>query len=148
MGFSDDNDRVEGLISAAHAFNEDRRLLNDEGFLRDFLGEAFDLMQEEMNARNNDDYEINPEQMQHLVRAYRFFIKKVRDHNGKIDPFIYNPKEECGYLTAHFFYFALTGEDLTEFAGILEHISAIDVDATLDGRTHFSLTVPGVYRKK
>lgn len=144
----DDEEKIENMILSAHAINQDISLIENEDFLQNFLGDVFQLYEEEMNKRNNADYEINSEQMAYLANAYRFFVKKAHDHNGKIDPFFYNPKEEVGHLDAHFYFFELSGEDLLEFSEILKHFSVITIDATLDGVTHFSINVPNVYRKK
>ena len=148
MGFSDDDEKLSNLIASANAISQDKSIVEDDDFIRGFFGDVFELAAEEMSRRNNDDYEVDPENMQHLFRAYRFFIKKAHEHNGKIDPFVYNPKEEVGHLDAHFFYFELSGDDLLGFSEILSHASAVSIDATLDGCTHFSMVFPAVYRKK
>ena len=148
MGFLDDDEKLDNLIASANAISQDKSIVEDDDFIRGFLGDVFELASEELNRRDNADYEIDPDNMQYLVMAYRFFIKKAHDHNGKIDPFVYNPKEEVGHLDAHFYFFELSGDDLLGFSEILSHASAISIDATLDGVTHFSMNFPSVYRKK
>lgn len=143
-----DEEKYERMISEATALNENKDLAENEEFLNGFLKDCWEIFQEEMDSRNNDDYEVNPDQMQHLVEAYRFFIKKAHDHNGKIDPFEYNPKELVGHLDTHFYFFELSGDDLLEFAKIIANASVITIDATLDGVTHISMNFPDVYRKK
>lgn len=148
MGILDDDERLANLIANAHAIDQDNSLLENEDFVNGFLKDAWEAFEEDLNSRDNADYEINPDQMQHLVRAYRFFIKKAHEFDGKIDPFVYNPKEVVGYLTAHFSYLYFDQMDVIEFAEITVYASAIDFSPSLDGTFDISMTFPDVYRKK
>jgi len=112
------------------------------------LLEAYRIYEDMMSKRKNEDYCINDVQMQKMIDAYNFFTKVAKERHGHMEPFKIVPKEEHGYVTGHFPLFYLDADGIKEFTKILNYMSAISIDATLDGITCVSFTIPRVFVKR
>ena len=99
----------------------------------------------EMRRRNNEDYEVNPVQMNKFLDAVSYFSKKAEENDDTIDPIRCEPKEEHGGLTAHFIVFDSYGEDLQEFSRIMSYCSALSIDVTTNNKCCISITIPNIY---
>ena len=103
----------------------------------------------EMNRRRNEDFEVNPEQMDKFLELLHFFRNKVdSDFDEGIEPFHLEAKEEHGGFSASFCVFDLRGKEITEFARLISYCSAVSIDATSDSQVCISLTVPDVFRER
>lgn len=112
------------------------------------LKDAWELYQEAMRERNNDDYVVDACQMEKLMRAYEFFCRVAVNCGGTIEPLHLEPKEENGGVSVHLALLYLDGENLGRFQKIVGDMGAISIDATLDGNVCISFTIPGVFRHK
>ena len=114
----------------------------------EFLRAAWEIYQEEMDSRSDDDYEPNEIQMKKLLDAYAFFQRICEKSNGSVEKLELIPHEEYCGITAYFTLFYLYGDDLAEFSQIVGNMSAICIDAMLDGTVCISFNIPKVYYKK
>lgn len=107
------------------------------------------LYQAEMDRRRNDDYEVNPEQMdKFLVLLYYFQNKADGEYDDGIEPFHLEAKEECGGFNARFCVFDIHGEEVTEFARLISYCSAVSIDASNESQICISMTVPEIFRER
>ena len=102
-----------------------------------------------MDNRNDEDYILNIPQFRKLVTAYEFLDEMTeRGENGSIEPVRLKPKQEHGGVTANFIVFDLFSDSISRWGEILSCVSAVSIDATLDGKVCISLTIPNVYTRK
>lgn len=114
----------------------------------DYFKQIWELYEQEMAKRSNEDYEVNREQMDKLISAYWFFSKVVAENGGSIDPFRIVPSEINGGVTAYFTVFYLSGAEIAKFAEIIKGASALSIDSMEDGTVCISFTVPRVFKRK
>ena len=136
---TDDND-----IFSQGGFGMDNDNLTDEEEVT-ALAEFYSQV---MSQRNDEDYIVNPLQMDKLLKAAVFFDKEAKAGGGKLYPIMLSPKEEHGYLSAEFTVFHLSGEKTDEFLNILVNVSAFTVDTNLDNNVCISVTIPDVFVRK
>ena len=106
------------------------------------------LIEEELNSRDNNDYKPSADQFQKLVDAYVFFADYAKINGGKVDKVKLVPKKEhCG-VTAYFTLFAPFGDDLERFKRVIQDISAISIDSLTDGTVCISINIPNVFIHK
>lgn len=101
-----------------------------------------------MKLRKDDDYVVNQSQMEKFVDVYDFFQDMGEKCDGDIEKPNLAPKECHGGVTARFFVFDVWGVDIPRFSQIINHLSALSIDAEEDGRICISVTVPDVFIKK
>lgn len=119
--------------------------ISDEEYVRRF-GELYNTV---MSLRRDEDYRINEEQMRKFFEVCEFFGKSAEsDDEAYINPIKLTPREEHGGLTATFLVFDMWGECLEEFKKIVQHLSALTIDATTDYKVCISVTVPNVFVPK
>lgn len=107
------------------------------------------MYEAEMNRRRNEDFEVNPEQMDKFLELLHFFRDKVdSDFDDGIEPFHMEAKEEHGGFSASFCVFDLCGEEITEFARLISYCSAVSIDVVSDSQVCISLTVPNVFQER
>lgn len=97
--------------------------------------------------KENKELIENPNQMSKYHYAKGFFIKYLRENNGKLQTYENNGDINNG-LTFTKNVISLTGIDLWRFANSLRFASALTIDATIDGQVCVSLTIPDVYTKE
>jgi len=109
----------------------------------------FALMYEaEMSNRRNEDYEVNPEQMDKFLELLHFLRNKVDpEFDDGIEPFHLEAKEEHGGFSARFCVLDLHGEEVIEFSRLISHCSAVSIDASNDSQMCISMTVPEIFRR-
>ena len=112
------------------------------------LSKAYQIYEELMRERKNEDYVINNIQMQKMIDAYNFFTKIAKEHHGIMEPFRIVPKEEHGYVTGHFPLFYLDRNDIKLFTEVTDYMSAISIDATTDGIVCISFTIPNIFVRR
>ena len=113
---------------------------------KDWL-KLWELYENELGSRNDDDYAVNRIQMKKLYNAYEFIKKIVKRDGGRIDEQKLVPSEENGGVTAYLTLFYLSGEDLMEFSKIAQSMSALSIDEPLDNEVCISFTIPHVFYK-
>lgn len=118
------------------------------GKVIDLLGGFSEICQKEFEKRSDEDYEVNPDQARKLAGAYLFFEDLAKKNNGRVESFKVIPKEIHGGITAYFPFFYLGDEDIARFCEVISDASAVSIDATTDGETCISLTIPRVFQKK
>lgn len=114
----------------------------------DLINSFYKMYHEEMNLRNNDDYEVNKAQASRLINAYNFFNKIIQRDGGHIETLKYNPKEESCGVTFYTTLLYLYGDDILELAAIVSDMSALSIDSTIDGEVCVSFTIPEVFKLK
>ena len=114
----------------------------------DYAEYIWELYEQEMESRNNADYEADPVQMQKLIDAYGFFAEMALSCGGKVNPVKIVPKEICSGITAYFTVFYLNGDNIRRFCEVVQGFSALSIDSLTDGTVCLSFTVPNVFRHK
>ncbi len=106
------------------------------------------MYEAEMNRRRNEDYEINPEQMDKFLELLYFFRKKVDpEFDEGIEPFNIEAKEEHGGFSARFCVFDLHGEEIGEFARLIGCCTAVSIDVVNNSQICISVTVPEIFKE-
>lgn len=107
------------------------------------------LYEQELNRRRNEDYEVNPIQMDRFLTLLHFLQDKVNpEFDEGIEPFHLEAKEECGGFSADFCVFDLYGDEIPVFAEMLSWCSAISIDATTESQICISITVPDIFVRR
>jgi hypothetical protein len=119
------------------------KFLTDLEFVRKYGA----IYNELLEVRNNSDYIVNNEQMQHFLDMIAFFRDLQSQIGGEIQPIKIEPKQESGGFTAEFSVFDIYLEQVKRFCEVLQYASAVSIDGD-DGRVFISVTVPNIYRKK
>ena len=143
-------DEVDGV--AVNTLAKGARLLkevvdandkDDEWFIKKF-GQVYERV---MELRMNDDYVVNPSQMDKFLDLVSFFMRKANEYKEDfVEIEKTEPKQEFGGVTATFVVFDLHGEeDVQGFCKVLKCCSAVGVEATDDGMVCISCTVPHVF---
>lgn len=114
----------------------------------DLLKEFYEAAIQELEKRNNDDYEVDQVQMAKLVHAYQFFSNLAKRDGGMVEPFDITPKMVHSGITAYFTVFYVARDEMKEFAEIVGDMSALSLDATTDGQVCISFNIPNVFRLK
>lgn len=109
---------------------------------------AWEAYEQEMASRDTRDYELNGEQFQKLIDAYKFFCDYVEANDGEIEPFRIVPTEVHGGITVCVDLLYLHGEMLEQFCRILSGASAISIDSKINGKVCISINIPNVYKKR
>lgn len=114
--------------------------MTNEEFIKQ-LGKAYEQI---ISIRKDDDYVVNPPQMNKFVEVAEFFTDLAEKGNGKVDTIVLSPREEHGGVTATFLVFHIYGEDIAKFSKVISYTSAVSIDSTEDGAC-ISVTVPNVF---
>lgn len=131
----------KGMRMLKQAIDEAEK--DDDWFIKKF-GQIYEAV---MKLRTNDDYAINPIQMDRFLDLVQFFIRKSKEFGDKVDIEKTEPKQEYGGVTATFVVFGVNGDEVREFCKVLKYCSAISIDATDDG-VCISCTVPNIFVRK
>lgn len=117
--------------------------------MEDYIGYLAQLYQQMISNRRNEDYEINPEQMDRFLALLSFFRSKIDPESDEgIEPFHLEAREEHGGFSADFCVFDLSGEEIPVFAQLISCCSAITIDARTDSQICISLTVPDIFVRR
>jgi len=116
---------------------------DDEWFIKKF-GQIYERV---MELRENNDYVVNPGQMDKFLDLISFFMSKASKYDDDFVEIEKNdPKQEFGGVTATFVVFDLHGAaEVQGFCKVLKCCSAISIEATSDGMVCISCTVPDVF---
>ena len=107
------------------------------------------LYEQILANRRNEDYEVNPVQMERFLAILRFFRGKVDpEFDEGFEPFHLEAKEECGGFSADFCVFDLYGTEIQEFARLISYCSALSIDARTESQICISLTVPNIFIRR
>ena len=101
-----------------------------------------------MSLRKDSDYVINQPQMDKLVELVDFFLKLMKKVSGELQPLSLVPSAEHGGVTAHFWYFSVSGDEIQDFASVIRHCSALSIDCLDTGEVCISCTIPNVFIPK
>ena len=120
--------------------------MDDAWFIKKF-GQIYEQV---MALRSNNDYVVNPGQMDKFLDLVSFFIRKADAYDEDfVEVEKTEPKQEFGGVTATFVVFDLNGEeDVQDFCKVLKCCSAVGIDSTSDGMVCISCTVPNVFSQK
>lgn len=141
-----DTEKFEKLLEESTALNAERDELIEQN--KEFVAQLGRLCLNEMESRDNNDYVVNKEQAEKFIDVLNFFMELASDCDGRITHLSFEPREEHASLTAEFTVFDVWSKHLQRYREILEHVSALTVDANLSGKVEVSLTVPNVYVHK
>lgn len=111
-------------------------------FIKKF-GEIYNRV---MSLRKNEDYVVNPRQMDRFLDLVNFFLHHV-DEDGNVEIEENEPKTGLGGVTATFLVMTLRGDEVTEFCNVMKCCSAVSIDSCDDGAC-ISCTVPEVFVRK
>lgn len=103
-----------------------------------------ELYEEILRFRKDDDYEINPAQLDKLVQVTAFFMDAAKQLDGRVEPVRLVPREEHSGVTAEFPVFDIVGEDIHWLCDVMQHCSALTIDPAGEG-VCISCTVPDVF---
>ena len=117
--------------------------------MEDYIGYFAQLYHQMISNRRNEDYEINPVQMDKFLALLSFFRNKIDpEFDEGIEPFHLEAREEHGGFSADFCVFDLTGEEIPVFAQFISCCSAITIDARTDSQICLSRTVPDIFVRR
>lgn len=116
--------------------------MDDDWFVQKF-GEIYKQV---IGLRRNDDYVVNPRQMDRFLDLVNFFLHHI-DNSGDVEIEENEPKNEIGGVTATFLVMTLRGDEVQDFCKNLKCCSAISIDSCEDGAC-ISCTVPKVFVRK
>ena len=101
-----------------------------------------------MAMRKNDDYAVDPQQMDKFLDLVAFFSKRLGDKpTASVDVEKIEPKRQSGSVVAKFVLFDVHGDQVAEFCRVLSACSVIQVMYNA-GRAIISCTVPNVFVRK
>lgn len=108
-----------------------------------YLGQLYWQM---LSRRRNEDYEINPVQMDRFLALLQFLKDRVDpEFDEGIESFHLEAKEIHGGFSVQFCVFDLHGDEIPVFAQLLSCCSALSIDATSDSQICISVTIPDVF---
>ena len=113
----------------------------------EYLAKLGKLYQKIMSIRKDSDFVVNQPQMDRLVNVLMFFLDRVKELDGNVEPIHLVPREEHGGVTAAFLVFDVYGDDVKRFCDVMQYASAITIDSTDDGIC-ISVTIPNVFVHK
>ena len=115
----------------------------------DLVGQFGRIYQSIMAIRKNDDYVVNPVQMDKFLDLVSFFCRKADEEpDDFVDTTGFQPKEENGDVTAVFQVFDIWGDEVPEFCEVLKACSVVTIDANTNSQVCINCTVPGVFVHK
>lgn len=117
--------------------------MDDDWFIKKF-GEIYE---EVIALRDNDDYVVNPGQMDKFLDLISFFMGKAAKYDDDyVEIEKLEKKQEFGGVTATFVVFSLSGVDeVSEFCKVLKCCSAVSVDVVDEYKVCISCTVPDIF---
>ena len=107
-----------------------------------------EIYQSAMAELDNDDFEVDPEGMQHFTEFASFITHLAKENNWRVELDLHEPKECIAGINVYFPLFWLTEGMLREFCKRLVWASAMSIDPLTDGTVCLSVRFAGVYRKK
>ena len=114
--------------------------------MEDYIGYLARIYQQMISNRRNEDYEINPIQMEKFLGLLSFFQSRIDPEvDDGIEPFHLEAREEHGGFNADFCVFDLSGEEIPVFAQLISCCSAITIDARTGSQICISLTVSNIF---
>lgn len=145
-------DLIDGVPVGAlkHSMKDVRRGSYKE-VSENYIGRFAKIYNQVMALRKNEDFVVNPKQMDHFLDLVGFFARKADEAGDgeKPETSRFEPKEQHGSVTIKFVVFDLGGEaEVQEFCKVLKFCSAVSIDATLDSMVCISCTVPNVFVPK
>lgn len=117
----------------------------------DQLTEAYRIYEKHLETLSDDDYVVNPPQLQKLNEIIDFIRENFDDAEIIIDDTC--KKEEHAWMLVTFNTFSIHGKEniskfFKEFTKLLQYTSAFGIDARLDGIVEIGITVPKFYIHK
>lgn len=101
---------------------------------------------EELNSRNDGDYELNWVQWRKLV-AVVALLKELSGEYDEVFPVEIKPSYEVGNVIAQFVTLSVRGEDVKRFCKALSFASVIGFDI-IDDMIQVEIVIPKVFIKK
>jgi len=92
---------------------------------------------------NNEDYVVNPLQMDRLFDIVQFFTRA----NNVADPVGFSAKERDGNVTATFAIFNICGDEVKNLCKVLKPCSAVSINIIGDSM-QISCTIPNIFVEK
>lgn len=116
--------------------------MDDDWFIKKF-GQIYNQV---MALRRNDDYIVNPRQMDKFLDLVNFFLHHTEE-DDRVEIERTEPKQGFGGVTATFLVMTLRGDEVLDFSKVLKCCSAVSIDSCDDGAC-ISCTVPDVFVRK
>lgn len=110
----------------------------------DFVRKVGIIYNQIMNLRKDEDYVINPPQVEKLLKVFDFFQKAADRLGGEVELRDLVPREQRGDIIATFVVFDIYGEDVQKFCDVMKDCSVIGIDATNSG-VCIDCTIPDVF---
>ena len=92
----------------------------------------------------SSDYIANQPQMEKLVNIYKLFLEIAEDGFDEVEPYLTDPKEKHGGVTAYFVALDIYGDMVKRFTDAISECSAVGIDVVND-RVCISCTVPDCF---
>ncbi len=125
-------------------FSEESNELDDEEWVG-ALGRAY---QNYLDGLNDEDFIINPLQMEKLAKSFKFFKKMAKEFGGKIEPLEISPKEQHGGFTIRIPQFTVRGNEIEEFCEVIKGLSALEFCPICDHPIEISTSISNVFVPK
>lgn len=111
----------------------------------EFAKEFAQIYKEIMANRYNEDYVVNPKQMNKFLDLLSWFMHKAQEYGDRVSVPKLEPKDEHGSMTATFLMLDLRGKDeIFEFSSRIKECSILSFDLGTDGII-IRCTVPNVF---
>ena len=115
----------------------------------DLTGEFGKIYAAIMAMRRNEDFVVNPIQMDKFLDLVNFFCKKAEEEpDDFVDASGFQPKEQNGDVTATFQVFDIWGDEVPEFCDVLRACSVVTIDPGPGDKVCINCTVPEVFVRK
>lgn len=117
----------------------------DDNELLVYIGKIYEQV---MSMRRDEDYVVDPKQMDKFLDLVSFFKKKSSEYpEDYVEIEDFTPKQECGGVNAVFVVFSIRNEEIKQFCRVIEACSAVSIDECEDG-IRISCTVPDIFIRK
>lgn len=127
-------------------FNFDFENENEFEVENESLKYLYDSYIEELNSRNDGDYELNWVQWRKLV-AVVALLKELAGEFDEVFPVEIKPSHEIGNVIAEFATLSVRGDDVKRFCKALSFASVIGFDI-VDDMVHVEIVIPKVFIRK
>lgn len=125
-------------------FTEAGNELDDEEWCK-ALGRAY---QNYLDDLNDEDFVMNPPQMEKFARSFKFFKKMAKKFGGKIEPLDISPKAQHGGFTIRIPQLSVRGDEVEEFCEAIKGLSALGFYPICDHMIEISTSISNIFVPK
>lgn len=114
----------------------------------ELLAFAKDSYEELFLNEDDRDYEVDLHKWAMVMRAHEFLKRNAEECGGFAEDVTLVPRQVHGGSIIYSPLFYFKGDDIAELQKIVGYMSAISIDATVDGSACISFTVSDVFKHR